>query len=141
MWVRYNISPMTFVFGSGKLFLDTAELLIPRGAALIGRDGRRWNVEGAVAVVARWQHEGVRRCGNQCGIGNAANDIFQARTIVEGLASDVRHGIWNGYRLEENTSVKGGVTDGRDRSRYDGFAAASNQCARGRLDNGVASLA
>ncbi len=40
MWVRDNISPWTFVFGCGKLFLDTAELLIPGGAVLIGRDGR-----------------------------------------------------------------------------------------------------
>jgi len=70
-------------------------------------------MEGAVAVVARWQHEGVRRCGDQCGIGNATHDIFQSRAVVEGLASDVRHDIWNGYRLEENASVKGGETDGR----------------------------
>ena len=117
------------------------ELLIPRGAALIGRDGRQGNVESAVAVVARWQHEGVRRCGDQRGIGYAAHDIFQARAVVEGLASDERHGIRNGYRLEENTSVKGGVTDGCDRSRYDSVAATGNQCARGRLNNGVTSLA
>ena len=98
-------------------------------------------MEGAVAVVARWQHEGVRRCGDQCGIGNAAHDVFQTRTVVEGLASDVRHVIRNGYRVEKNTSVKGGVTDGRNRSRDDGVAAAGNQCARGRLDNGVTALA
>ena len=141
MWMRDNISPMTLVLGCGKLLLDTAELLIPGGADLIERDGRRGNVEGAVAVVARWQHEGVRRCGDQCRIGNAANDVFQTRAVVEGLASDELHGIWNGYRLEENASVEGGVTDSRDRSRYDGFAAAGNQCARGRLDNGVTALA
>ena len=134
-------SPLTLVVGCGNSLLDMAELHIPRGAALIGRDGRRGNVEGAVAVIARWQHEGVRRYGYLRGIGNAANDVFQARAVVEGLTSDERHSIRNGYRLEENTSVKGGVTDGCDRSRYDCVAAAGNQCASGRLDNGVTSLA